>query len=169
MSNLSFDRASSLLDYDKQTGHLYWKAPKNKKLAGRPAGCINSGGYRVIQIDGLLRLAHRVVWLLCVGRDPDHDVDHINGDRSDNRFENLRDVLRNHNNQNIRRPYSTSSTGLLGAHRCGGKRGGFQSSIHANGKCIALGHFKTAEEAHAAYMRAKRELHPGFIKLEAAE
>lgn len=164
MSDMTYEVASSLLDLDPETGHLYWKRPVRKSLEGRPAGCVNSRGYVVVQVRGVLYLAHRVVWLLAHGVSPSFDVDHINGIRSDNRPDNLRDVPRERNNQNIRGAYSSSSTGLLGAYQ-NRRRNCYQSSIHVEGRTVYLGQFKTAEEAHAAYMKAKRELHPGFIQL----
>jgi len=164
MSLVTFERASALLRVD-EGGHIYWRSSRSRARIGMPAGCLHSGGYRVVQVDGRLYLAHRLVWLLTHGSWPSQDIDHINGVRCDNRPDNLRDVDRATNIQNIRGPYSTSRTGLLGAYVCKAT-GGFQSSIHANGRTVSLGYFTTAEEAHAAYMKAKRELHPGYVQAE---
>lgn len=166
MTALTYEMANHLFSLDPETGILYWKNPVRKKFLGKPVGTVNNMGYVVFSTLGAMRSAHRVVWLLTHGEWPAHDIDHINGIRSDNRPCNLRDVPRNKNNQNIRKPYGSSTTGLLGAFRVKG-RPGFQSSIHVDGKTVYIGYFKTAEEAHEAYMRAKRQLHPGFIQLQA--
>jgi len=83
-------------------------------------------------------------------------VDHINGAKDDNRISNLRVVTHSQNLHNQRRAQSGSSTGFLGVRRDKGK---YQSMIQADGSRKYLGRFDTAEEAHAAYVSAKRKLH----------
>jgi hypothetical protein len=85
-------------------------------------------------------------------------VDHINGRRDDNRWCNLRDASRLVNQQNMRRAVAGSASGLLGAHK---KRGKWSSQIKVRGVLVKLGIFETADQAHAAYLAAKRQLHEG--------
>ena len=93
------------------------------------------------------------------GEWPADEVDHINGDSTDNRLCNLRSVSREVNQENIRRAKRNSKTGLLGVmHTRGGK---YRSAIRVRGVFHHLGHFDTAEQAHAAYVEAKRRLHEG--------
>ena len=92
--HLSFARASALLEADPSAGTLRWRPASGRHgLAGatRPAEPCN---YRNVVIDGRGYKAHRLMWLLCTGAWPEFVVDHINGDRHDNRLANLRDVLR---------------------------------------------------------------------------
>lgn len=160
-------RLHELFDYDPATGVLRWKVPTNTRVkAGDEAGTITGKGYRRIMVDGRLYLAHRLAWLCTHGVWPTNDLDHINGRRADNRISNLREATRSENLQNRRHAQSGSRSGLLGASWHGHK-GRWRAEIRYNGKRVFLGHFDTAEEAHAAYLQAKEILHP-FNTLEAA-
>lgn len=86
-------------------------------------------------------------------------ADHINGDKLDNRVENLRGVNRSENTQNQRKPTRRNTSGYLGVgFEQQTKK--FRAVIGVNGKYTTLGRFDTAEAAHAAYVDAKRRLHP---------
>lgn len=102
-------------------------------------------------------MAHRLAWLYVHGRWPDGLIDHKNGDRADNRFDNLRDVAHRVNMQNLRKAFVSSKTGLLGASPL--KDGRFGAFIKRDGKSKNLGTFDTPELAHAAYVAAKRVIH----------
>jgi hypothetical protein len=105
---LTRDRINEILDYREKVGKFYWLAktsPKTNKIKiGSEAGNLQPDGYIRITIDGNAYAAHRVVWFLIQGSWPDGSIDHINGIRSDNRVENLRDVSRAVNQQNRTRP-----------------------------------------------------------------
>ena len=105
-------------------------------------------------------LAHRLAWALHTGSWPNGEIDHINGDESDNRLVNLRDTSKSVNQQNKRNPRSDNKSGFMGVcwHKGAGK---WRAQITVNGKVIYLGLYETTEAAHAAYLRAKRELHQG--------
>ena len=152
-------RLRELLDYDPKTGGFTWRMRRNQlALEGGKAGTHDSHGHVQICVDGTLYLAHRLVWMYVYGLWPNLDVDHINGIKYDNRIENLRDVSTSMNCQNELKARSNSQTKLLGTHQV---RYGFIAQISVNGKKRHIGLFKTAEEAHAAYIKTKRELHPG--------
>ena len=89
---------------------------------------------------------------------PTTDIDHINGDPADNRIVNLRMVSRGHNLQNQRKPHRDGKSGFLGVYL---KNGKWQSRIMVGGVSHDLGRFSTPEDASAAYLQAKRKLHPG--------
>ena len=156
---LTAEQVRELLDYDPETGRFTWRiAPRGHK-AGSQAGCIDSYGYVVIRIAGAGHKAHRLAWLIAYGEWPDDQIDHINGDRSDNRIANLRDVSTQINQQNQRRARTNNrSSGLLGVTR---KRGRWQAQIETNGKNVFLGCYSTKEDAHSAYLKAKRQRHDG--------
>ena len=123
--------------------------------------CIRDSRY--IRVAKRLYLAHRIVWLYMHGSWPEGDIDHINGERADNRSRNLRSVSRSVNNENrVVASADNKSTGLIGAHyhKYSGK---FTSQIVVREQKFYLGYFDTAEEAHDAYMTAKAELHSGYI------
>jgi hypothetical protein len=88
------------------------------------------------------------------------EVDHKNGLRADNRIKNLRLADNACNAQNLRSATSRSRVGLLGVVAEGRR---FRAFICAGRKKMALGTYDTAEEAHAAYVQAKRSLHPGGL------
>lgn len=94
------------------------------------------------------------------GEWPTEDVDHKFGERADNRWAKLRPATRQMNTQN--RVASRAVSGYMGAHFCR-RNGLYESRIMANRKRWFLGYFTTAKEANAAYLRAKSELHVGFI------
>lgn len=143
--------------YSYSTGQVFrklktgWVACKSKA---------NQKGYLRVGLDGRRVYAHRLVWALVTGKWPDGDVDHKNGIKSDNRLVNLRHVDRSTNLENMRSAKSNNkSTGLLGAYRHSSGR--FTSRIQIKGADVYLGMFDTAELAHQAYVKAKRELHEG--------
>lgn len=128
---------------------LVWKISPNRRIkAGTPAlVCKNSNGYYAGSVCGQKYLAHRVVWFLSKGYWPS-EVDHIDGDRGNNRLSNLRAVTHSANMQNKRQ--------VRGYHKTDR---GYRASIGYNGITYYLGTFATESEAKAAYLEAKRTLH----------
>lgn len=155
---LSLERLRQVLAYDPDNGQFTWRIRMSARgMLGEIAGSVRKDGYRLIRIDGDRFYAHRLAWMHVHGEMPDY-VDHINGATSDNRISNLRSVTNSVNGQNQRRPKSNNITGFLGVSRNGN---GFDARIHIQGKTKCLGTYRTPEEAHAAYITAKRELHEG--------
>lgn len=146
------------LQYDQETGvfiRLQCKAGQIKP--GSIAGKVGNRGYLQIKLLGKMYQAHRLAWLYCYGRFPDDLIDHIDHDTLNNRIDNLREVNANGNMHNYIKPNSNNKLGYLGVSACGNK---LQAEIKTYGKRKYLGSFNTPEEAHAAYVVAKRELHP---------
>ena len=82
-----------LLEYDPTTGHLTWKKTQRTKKQGARAGYLDRAGYRnLCMANKRVLKAHRLIWKLVTGKEPKGTIDHINGDRDDNRFENLREA-----------------------------------------------------------------------------
>ena len=151
-------RLRELLDYDAETGRFVWRQANKRVKAGAVAGYVGNDGYVRIRASGTRFLAHRLAWFYVHGTWPTGEIDHINGDRSDNRIANLRDVSRLTNRQNMRRAQADNRSGLLGVslanNRC-------KASIRSGGKNHHLGYFASPEAAHAAYVAAKRQTHEG--------
>ena len=155
---LTAARLRELLSYDPLTG-LFTRigTASGNGVKGQQPGCTKDG-YTVIRIDRRLYRAHRLAWLYVHGEFPTQFIDHINGDRSDNRISNLRDVGRQTNNENRRAASPSSKSGLLGVSP---KRDKWVAQISAGNKNHRIGSFDTAEEAHAAYVQRKRAAHDG--------
>jgi len=147
-----------LLDYDAETGALTYKRDAGRwgvLKAGTLAGCINRCGYVQIMLHRKALLGHRIAWALTYGDWPSGHIDHINGMRADNRIANLRDVSHGENLQNRHHANATNKLGLLGVSQQSKNR--FRAKIKADGVKHNLGSFDTPEEAHAAYLEAKRQ------------
>jgi hypothetical protein len=158
---LTQNRLKVVLRYDPETGVFTWLAQRGGTAApGTIAGVI-TGNRRLIGIDGVLHRANRLAWLYMTGEWPVGEVDHRDTDSLNDRWLNLRDVSRQVNQQNMRAARGDNkSSGLLGVSRKKGQKS-FYARIHLNGKTQYLGSFPTVEEAHSAYVEAKRKLHEG--------
>ena len=140
---------------------LIWENPVGKKLKpGDLAGSLKKTGYFYLKIEGLMLLNHRVVWFLETGEQPPEFLDHINGDRQDNRIENLRPATQRDNTYN-RKVHSNSSSGIKGVFF--NKRvGKWQAQCTADGKQNHLGYYTTPEEAAEAVARFREQHHGDF-------
>lgn len=154
---LDFHKASQILSYDRDTGELTWKVTKGRAVKGRPAGWLG-GKYKEVKIDGFNYKAHRIAWLLTYGKWPDDQVDHIDGNKQNNKLSNLRAVSNKENAHN--RHKVNNPTGLLGV-KFNGKR--FEARIVSDGNFKHLGTFDNADDAHQAYLDAKKYLHQGVL------
>ena len=137
------------LEYDAETGVFIWLGDFNAKRVGRRAGTtIGSKGYRTITIKKRRYYEHRIAWYMLTGEDPTgFEIDHINGDKSDNRFCNLRLATSQTNKANCGLTKSNSS-GFKGVHRFRDK---WIASITHDRKLIHLGVHECPEKAAAAY------------------
>lgn len=157
---LSFDIANKYFSYNPETGILTWKITNNRKMAGQEAGLIHKAdGSKVLTLFSKQYKYHRIAWLLHYGRWPSGVIDHINGDKTDNRITNLRDATLSINAQNQRKAAKNNKSGYLGVSARG--KYGWMASIKVNGKTKSIGYFGTPQEAHLAYIEAKRKYHAG--------
>ena len=151
-----------LYEYDPELGVLRAKIDIGRKNVrkGEIAGNSSSNGKHIrISILGERYALHRVIWFLHTRKWPELEIDHIDGNPTNNRIENLREVshLKNMWNQ-IRSHKSNKTTGVLGV--CFVKRKNkYQAQIIVNNDYIWLGYFETEQEAAEAYNRAKSVYH----------
>jgi len=149
------ERARALLSYNELTGDLFWKVSRGRLAkAGWAAGTIVQGR-RYVKIDGKFHLAHRIIYAMKTGAFPAGQIDHIDGNPSNNAWANLRACSFPQNMQN-RKVSKRNKSGLIGVSKHGNA---WQATIAVDKVYHYLGRFKTPEEAHEAYKAAKRRLH----------
>ena len=153
---VSREEVQALLWYDPTTGLFMHKVNGHKRKAGAVTGRLDTKGYVRIRLLGYEFKAHSLAWLLTYGMWPQAEIDHINGCPSDNRIMNLRDVSVAENGWNRKNAMRNNQSGLLGVSTAGTK---FHAQITAAGAHVFLGAFDTPEEARAAYLVAKSEMH----------
>lgn len=161
---LTQSRLKELLDYDPETGVFTRRTMRGGYPAGTRAGTRHNAGYWQIVVDRKFHLGHRLAFLWMTGAWPEHEVDHINGDRSDDRWVNLREQTHQQNIHNMGALPRHNTSGFLGVDWVK-KVGAWRANITVNRKLKFLGHFPTPELAHAAYLKAKDELHPTHMRL----
>lgn len=156
--NLTQARLHQVLEYEPLTGNFKWLIATPRAPIGAVAGVITNTGYRVMSVDAQKHLAHRLVWFYVHGKWPEHQIDHINGNRADNRLSNLREATPGQNAHNAK-ARSTNKSGLKGVSL---HRGRWHARIVVDYKMIILGYFPTKEAAHAAYCVAAKKYHGEF-------
>ena len=155
---MSINELKQVLSYDPETGDFTWTNNASYKcFVGKKAGS-PSNEYVAIRYKCKVYKAHRLAWAFVHGDYPTQVIDHINGDKSDNRIINLRDVSRKENQQNIKSALVTNKSGYLGVSPADNK---WKATIRVSGQYKYLGLFDTPELAHAAYIDAKRQFHKG--------
>jgi hypothetical protein len=165
---IEIDELKSGISYDPDTGILTWKRMENRRALwndrhpGTAIGILDRDGYLHFKFRNQHFRVHRVAWALHHGCWPSKQLDHINGDRADNRISNLReaDYLEQGQNRGLSIRNTSGFTGVTYNKRMRL----WVANIRANGKKAYLGSAKSPEDAHALYLEAKRKLH-GFQPL----
>ncbi|MND84177.1 hypothetical protein D3C80_760610 [compost metagenome] len=149
MNLLTQKKLRDELNYNPHTGDSTRVNSRGRWLSGQVAGTINASGYIVIQVQRRHMYAHRLAWLWVYGDMPDHEIDHIDGNRSNNRLNNLRPATSRQNKHNATlRSDNTYGKGVV-FHI--GRRKPYQARICINGKQTSIGYFATPNEAREAY------------------
>ena len=151
-SSLTQARLQELLFYNEHTGEFMWRVHAGNRKKGDFAGSVNHRGYLDISVDGKNYRAHRLVWLYCHGRFPYGVIDHIDGNKLNNKLHNLRDVTNAKNLRSYRRKNSNNTSGFAGVSK---NWDGWKAEITFGLKKINLGTYDTKEEAAAAYTAVK--------------
>lgn len=149
-TTLTQERLRELLDYNEATGEFTWRRTGNGRSAGLRAGSLNKSlGYVLLHVDGRKYYAHRLAWLYMNGRMPEGVIDHRDGNRANNRIENLRQAPQALNSANSKK-HKNNTTGFKGIIKNVGCES-WSARIRAFGVTRHLGSFNTPEAAHAAY------------------
>lgn len=164
-----------LMDYNPETGVFHWKKRDismfpsarignswNAKHVGKQALIVDNHGYKKGRIFGEDFMAHRIAWAIYYGEWPAEDLDHINGDRSDNRICNLRLATDSENLRN-RGAQKNNSSGYKGVHFCNRSKS-WIAKLQVEKKNVYIGKFSTPEDAYAAYCMAAPKHHGEFAR-----
>lgn len=156
--------------YDADAGTLRWKyredaSPQwNGRFAGKAAGSLSkSQGRMVVNVGGRLLLVHRVIWKMVYGADPLEDIDHIDGDPTNNTLSNLRMASKFENMRNARKRRGKYLPKGVSFHKGAGR---YRATVYLNRQHVHLGLFSTPEEAHAAYCRVAQKHFGRFARFE---
>jgi HNH endonuclease len=156
-------RLRKLLHYDPDTGEFRWRRRVRPAIPrGAIAGSLDIQGYWRITIKGRRYPAHHLAWLYKKGSWCSSVIDHRDGNRSNNRWSNLRSATRTQSNAN-RGLNRNNTCGLKGVSRNGQR---WRAAIHKNRRKRHLGNFPTPQDAHAAYAKEARKLFGEFARTE---
>jgi hypothetical protein len=144
--------------YDYENGKIYWKKKTRNTKVGDEAGSLHRFGYIKICLNGKRVQASRLAWTLFYGREPKDCIDHIDGDRSNNRICNLREATSQQNNMNAK-VRSHNKLGVRGVYKKGNR---YQPRITKDGIALKLGWYDSIEEASAARREAENKLFGNF-------
>jgi hypothetical protein len=153
-ADLTPQRLREVLNYNPETGVFTRRLHGGGKQAGSITGSKSSDGRINISIDNINYIAHRLVWLYVHGYMSPMDIDHINGDPSNNQLANLREVSHQINLQNRKGPTRVNGLGVMGVIR---NKDRFGAQIKVDGKRVWLGTYDTPELAHSVYLQARRK------------
>jgi hypothetical protein len=160
---LSIAFLKEILSYDAGSGHFTYKVKRGRMNPGDRAGSVDMNGYCGILINKKEYKQHRLAWFYVYGEWPDGDIDHINGDRTDNRIANLRPATDALNTLN-KSWESCNRAGFRGVswHKTERSKGKWRVRITANGVRKSIGNFDSLEEAISARICAENEFYGEF-------
>jgi hypothetical protein len=165
---LSLDELREYFAYEADTGVIRWRRDFRVKGShgtkrGKVAGILKpGGGYWMIMFRHNNLRAHRLAWFLHYGQEPPIEIDHKDGDRTNNRIANLRAATKRTNMHNTKRR-SDNKSGFKGVTFERGRRK-WRANIRVMGRSIVLGRFASPEEAHDAYVAAAYKYHGEFAR-----
>ena len=154
---LTQSQLQSIFTYDPFTGVVTWTHGVSNMPANSIAGCTNQSGYKVVTVEGKSFRLQRVIWILMFGHIPDgFYVDHINGNKLDNRLQNLRLATNSQNQQNRPAPKNNTS-GYRGVtwHKQANK---WMARLCHNKRRITIGFYDTPHEAYQAFKNEAKRL-----------
>ena len=155
----------NLFVYEPDTGLLRWRrrphVAAKRSPAGSIAGCIGTAGYWRVIVDGHYYYSHRLIWVMQTGSEPVDQIDHIDGDKTNNRWVNLRAADNGKNRWNTKLAKNNRS-GVKGVHHEHGRA--WLAHIGVGRRQIRIGRFKTFEEAVTARRNAEKLLHGEFAR-----
>lgn len=162
-NRLEVDYLKKIFRCNAELGELRWRIETPRAAPGQLAGTINTEGYIVVGHNKVQYRAHRIIWAMHYGVWPDHQIDHIDGNKLNNCISNLRACDYFGNAQNVGKTARPSKSKYKGVDF---HRGRWRARIRpGDGSRLDLGYFATEEEAAAAYAEAAAKFHGEFARL----
>lgn len=162
-TSLTAAEARAALHYDPETGVFTRLVSKARGKAGRVAGSLSkTRGYVVVPLDRKVYRAHRLAWLYMTGEWPAGVIDHVDRDRSNNRWSNLREVTAAGNAQNASLRKDNKS-GVKGVSWCNTNKK-WLAQLRVDNRNNFLGYFDSIQEAAEARGRAEETMHPYYTR-----
>lgn len=153
----------SIYKYCHETGKVFWTVYAGRGMKpGMQAGTINKNGYSILRVGKKRYPAHRLIWKHLYKEDPVLEIDHIDGNPSNNRKSNLRLASRMQNSYN-RKLISSNTSGVKGVTWVGFLKK-WKAQCGSNGRMHYLGVFKTIEEAHEVLQDFRKKNHGQFMR-----
>jgi hypothetical protein len=157
--HITQQRLRERVKYDPVTGVFTWLPAPGRLKAGEPIGVTHAKGYLAVTLDGYKYLLHRLAWIYLNGSIPEGlEIDHRDGRKDNNAISNLRLGTHAQNQGNMRGCRSDSKSGVQGV-QWRSYNNKWVVRIMVAGKRKHIGSFSCKDEAHQAYLAAKRELH----------
>lgn len=158
---LSLDNVKSKLEYSLVTGNFVWLVGNNRKVkAGDVAGCVHPTGYVVIKFEGKFYPAHILAWFYMTGEIPANLIDHKDLNKSNNKWNNLREATSQENALN-RKVLKTNKLGIKGIYEK--YSGRYCAQFIVKGKTYYLGLYDTIDAATIAYKTAIQNIKSEFV------
>lgn len=154
-SLITREQLKQQLTYDPETGSFVWNLDFRHRRKGDRAGDLNTNGYLQTWVLGKRYLLHRLAYLYMEGTHPDQEIDHIDGDRTNNRWDNLRHVPGAVNAKNLKRS-RRNKTGCTGISLCP-VSAKWVATISVNGQLVTIGRYKMKFEARQARKAAEKK------------
>lgn len=158
--------------YDRHTGKLFWKKRPlrhfasraayliwNRRFAGKEITHVGVDGYVIVTLSKINRRAHRIIWKIVTGQEPPECLDHRDGNRTNNKWNNLRAVTGSQNATNRTLQSCKNSTGFRGVYKAKDK---WRAFLFINYERVDLGLYETPEMAYAARKAAERKMYGEF-------
>ena len=163
MADITHARLVELLHYDPENGEFHWlkkTCARHNNFKTGPVSTVDSKGYRVLKIDGKRYRQHHLAWFYMTGSFTEKFIDHVNGDKSDNRFANLREATGSQNQWNtvIRQDNASGFKGVSF------KDGKWRARCAVKGKTFELGRFSNIQDAVIAVKNFREENHESFFR-----
>lgn len=160
---MNAERLRELLQYDPASGVFRWNVSNRRGVSlGKIAGHAGHHGYCFIRVDRKLYTAHRLAWLHYFGEWPSRDIDHKDGNPSNNCIANLRLASTSQNIANAKKS-CTNRSGFRGVSWAR-KESKWRAYITKDRKRKHLGYFATADQAAEAYRSAATSLFGEFAR-----